>query len=250
MLSGSSAPFLNLAFIGLGLYLLWQDRTAMRQMQSSPEERWIGSFLILSGILIFPVIQAWLSLQAFVMMLIVLGICLGSWGGNFVRCYSLAILLLGLGIYPDLMFLAYLIQDMLVPKQWLENSMAWLGSLGLQALGQPATASQDLLQLPGGAVQVQPGCSGFDMAFILGATGFVIGTFFSRRWTETLKLMAMGIGLAFALNVPRIMLLAIASVHWGKASFEFWHGQVGGQIFAMILFTLYYYIAMMMVDHA
>jgi exosortase/archaeosortase family protein len=248
MLSGSSAPFLNLGFIGLGLYLFWQDRTAMRQMRSSQEERWLGSFLILAGILLFPVMNAWLSLQAFIMMLIVLGICLGSWGRNFLRCYFLVILLLGVGIYPDLMFLAYLMQNMLMPEQWLENAMAWLGSLGLQALGQPATASQDLLQLPGGAVQIQPGCNGFDMAFILGATGFLIGTFFRRRWLETLTLIVMGVGLAFALNVPRIMLLAISSVYWGKASFEFWHGQIGGQIFAMILFTLYYYMAMAMVD--
>jgi exosortase/archaeosortase family protein len=61
-------------------------------------------------------------------------------------------------------------------------------------------------------------------------------------------LIVMGWTVAMVLNVPRIMLLAIASVYWGEHSFEFWHGPIGGQMFSAVMFTVYYYIAMWLVD--
>jgi hypothetical protein len=47
-----------------------------------------------------------------------------------------------------------------------------------------------------------------------------------------------------------VMLLAIASVYWGKASFEFWHGPIGGQMFAMVLFTIFHYMVMYVVGRS
>ena len=44
--------------------------------------------------------------------------------------------------------------------------------------------------------------------------------------------MTIGIVLALAFNVPRIVLMTLAVVYWGKDAFEFWHGAWGGQIFS------------------
>ncbi|MFM2432056.1 MAG: cyanoexosortase, partial [Cyanobacteriota bacterium] len=119
----------------------------------------------------------------------------------------------------------------------------------LQAFGQADHGHPGAyVLLPAGAVWVGPGCSGFSMALVLLGTGFLIGKFTGMTWRKTLGIMLIGWFLAMIFNVPRIMLLAIASVYWGKQSFEFWHGPIGGQIFAGVLFTIYYYAAMWIID--
>jgi exosortase/archaeosortase family protein len=118
----------------------------------------------------------------------------------------------------------------------------------LRAIGFKANSLGAQLSLPEGAVLVASGCSGFDMSFTLMATGWLMGLFYRLRGRKTLLIMVSGVVLAMTLNVPRIMLLAISSVYWGKASFEFWHGPVGGQIFASVLFTIFYYLVMWIVN--
>ena len=93
---------------------------------------------------------------------------------------------------------------------------------------------------------MRPGCNGFDMAFVLAGVGVIMGLFFKRSWSKIVALVAAGVSIALVFNVPRIMLLAFAVVYWGKESFEFWHGAIGGQIFATMLLTVYYYVAMAM----
>ena len=56
--------------------------------------------------------------------------------------------------------------------------------------------------------------------------------------------MTIGIVLALAFNVPRIVLMTLAVVYWGKDAFEFWYGAWGGQIFSAIVMTTYYQIIM------
>ncbi|HEY9880475.1 MAG TPA: archaeosortase/exosortase family protein, partial [Leptolyngbyaceae cyanobacterium] len=76
----------------------------------------------------------------------------------------------------------------------------------------------------------------------------IMGLFYKQRWYNTLAIMTMGIILALIFNIPRIMLLAIASVYWGKDAFKFWHGPWGGQIFASVLFTVFYYAVMALIN--
>lgn len=132
--------------------------------------------------------------------------------------------------------------------------MAWLGGNALSMIGQPVSVQGPFLSLsstmnPEKAVEVASGCSGFDMAFPIAGFAFIMGMFFKQSWRKTFALMAIGVVLALAFNVPRIMLLAFAVVYWGKDSFEFWHGPIGGQIFSMIMLTAYYYIAMAIINY-
>ncbi|MBD2021735.1 archaeosortase/exosortase family protein, partial [Leptolyngbya sp. FACHB-36] len=122
--------------------------------------------------------------------------------------------------------------------------MAWCGAGALRVIGQPAVVQGTLVSLPGGSVEVAWGCNGFNMAFTMAAAGLIMGLFLNQSRLQTIGLMAIGIVLALVFNVPRIMLLTLASVYWGKAAFEFWHGPWGGQIFTGVLFTVYYYAVM------
>jgi exosortase/archaeosortase family protein len=131
-----------------------------------------------------------------------------------------------------------------LPPQILERFMAWGGSLGLLAIGQPAVLQGTTISLPGGTVDVQWGCNGFDMAVTMGVASLVLGLFLKQNAPKVIGMVAVGMMLALLFNVPRIMLLAMSAAYWGKASFNFWHGIWGGQIFSTILFTIYYYVVM------
>lgn len=249
-LAGSANLIINLAFLYFGLSVFWQQRGQLAQVQVQEDDRWIGYALVTGAGVMFPLVRSSVSMQALVVMVIWLGGMMSSWGLPVLRRNGLALGLMLVSLYPDLNYLADKIWRFMTPPDLLENWMAWLGSVGLQGIGYRAVAEEALVRLPQGAVLVGAGCSGFAMALTLALSGWALGLFMglNRRTIELLS--AIGVGLALVLNVPRIMLLAIASIYWGKASFEFWHGPIGGQIFAGILFTIYYYVAMWLIDRS
>jgi exosortase len=248
-LSGSSSPMLNWGFLFLGVQALWQQRHQLATLNRSVDERLGGYFLILGGTIAFPFCLDKISLQAFVCALIVVGIFWSCWGLEALTKQKFPVLLILFSIYPDLLFISNQTWRVLTPHNLLENNMAWIGSLALNAIGQPdAVAIGSIVKLPAGAVEVASGCSGFDMAFVLAGTGLLLGLFLKETKIKIIGLIFAGILLALVLNVPRIVLLTFASVYWGKDSFEFWHGPIGGQIFASVLLTIYYYLAMWLVS--
>jgi exosortase/archaeosortase family protein len=248
----SSTPILNLGFLYLAIHMLWQARHHLSTFQATEEDQLIGHMLILGSSALFPFCLSTLSLQAVICMLILIGIAWSTWGVIFFRNYALASLLILISVYPSLTFLSNLLRHFFT-RDGLEQVMAWVSSLTLQAFGQPAVAQGTLLSLsetfnPGKSVEVGSACSGFDMAFTLAGTGLILGLFLKQRWPAICLMMISGVMLALVLNIPRIMLLAFAVVYWGKDSFEFWHGPIGGQIFAALLFTIYYYLVMWVID--
>lgn len=254
-LGGSSNLILNTSFLYIGLEILWRQRHQLAVSPASEEDRLIGHFLILGGIAAFPLSLSSASLQAFVWAIVLVGIAFSSWGWEFFKKNWLVVSLLLIGIYPDLNFLANQIWRILTPHNLLENLMAWAGSGALRLIGQAATAiiattveEATYIVLPSGSVEVAPGCSGFDMAFTLTGTGFILGLFFRQSWLKIASLIGAGIAIALVFNIPRVMLVTMAAVYWGKASFDFWHGPIGGQIFASILLTIYYYLAMWIIN--
>ena len=250
--SGGSGFLLNAGFIYLGLDILWKNRQQLMAEPAPQEERVLGYVLILGGAACFPLCLASVSLQALICVVVLLGIAICNWGIAIVQKHPLAIALILVSVYPDLGFLGNTLRRTLTGKQ-LEILMAWLGGVALSAIGQPVSVEGPILSLsttidPKKAVEVASGCSGFDMAFPIAGFGLIMGMFFKQSWRKIAALIAIGVALALAFNVPRIMLLAFAVVYWGKDSFEFWHGPIGGQIFATIMLTMYYYIAMAIIS--
>jgi exosortase/archaeosortase family protein len=83
----------------------------------------------------------------------------------------------------------------------------------------------------------------------MSVASLVLGLFLKQSFAKLAGMVAIGMVLALLFNLPRIMLLALSEAYWGSASFDFWHGIWGGQIFSTILFTIYYYVVMALVKH-
>ncbi|HIK16419.1 MAG TPA: cyanoexosortase C [Leptolyngbyaceae cyanobacterium M33_DOE_097] len=243
-IDGKSTVILNLGFLHLGITQLWQHRSQLSQQRPHEDERFVGHFLISCGALSLPFCLESASLQAFVVMLVLGGVLYSSFGMQVFKNFPLSCGMLFASVYPDWAFLSNYIFHFLTGPNFLENIMAVVGKHALTLIGQPAIAEGPYINLPTGSVLIGSGCTGFDMAFSIAGFSFLMGIWMKQPWTRIAIGMFFGIVLAFILNIPRIMLLTFAVVYWGKDAFEFWHGGWGGQIFAGVLFTVYYYILM------
>jgi exosortase len=233
--------------IGLGLHMLWQKRSQLTNLQVSEADRLLGHLLIIGGVILAPVAFFAEWSQRLDWAIILIGIACSCWGLTFFKLNPLPIFLIGMGLIPEPFRLGKAMWETFLPPQVLERFMAWGGGIGLQAIGQPATVQGTTISLPGGTVDVQWACNGFDMAVTMGVASLVLGLFLKQSVSKLIGMVALGMVLALLFNFPRIMLLALSEAYWGKASFDFWHGVWGGQIFSTILFTIYYYAVMALV---
>jgi exosortase/archaeosortase family protein len=252
IISGKSDSILNFGLIFLGLQTIHSQRHKLRELQSvGGDDRFLGYGLMLTGIVTFIFFHSIMfsgSFQAMAIILLLLGIGGSTWGLGFFGLFPASIVYILIAVYPDTAFIAIRVCRFFTSEDMLEQVMAWLGALQLQIIGYKAIAQGLYVKLPEGAVQVGPGCSGFDMAYTLMGCSFLFGQFMQVSWRRIWGLIAVAWVLAMICNMPRISLLAIASVYWGKASFDFWHGPIGGQIFSAVMFTIYYYVAMWLVE--
>jgi exosortase len=247
---GSAGLPLIVAVVFLGFQELWKKRNELSRTPVLDEDRLLGHILILSGVLLFPVCRFEIWPQALIWLLVLAGIACSCWGVSFFWRYPLPILLILLSVYPKPGVMVRILWQTFTPPQLLENLMAWAGTHALRAIGQPATVIDNVVALPAGAVKVDWGCNGFNMAFTMATAGLIMGLLLKQSWFKVSGFIVVGAILALIFNVPRIMLLAIASVYWGEASFKFWHGPWGGQMFAGVLFTVYYYAVMWIVNRS
>lgn len=241
-LHGSGSIFMAAA-LGLGLYRLWQQRSELATLEADESDRMLGYFLIGVSLLLLPLGFTTLWMQRLIWLQSFAGIALSTWGAGVFGCYPIPVFLIVLGLFPEPTAVGMTLWKTFTPPQMLERLMAWSGTLGLQAMGQPAVLADAVsIALPGGAVRVDWGCSGFDMATMMAIASLVVGLALREPIAKVVLMVAIGIALALIANIPRIMLLALSEAYWGKSAFEFWHGPWGGQIFAGIMFTIYYYV--------
>lgn len=234
----------SLLLVGLacfGAYQLWQKHPELEKMEVSEEDRWLGHMILAIAIVASPwCFQAeWLQKLDFYVILF--GIALSSWGFSFFSRYPLPIFLIFVGIFPEPTAVGQAIWTTFTPTGGLERFMAWSGGIGLKLIGQDAQVSRDIIYLADGAVRVDWGCNGFDLATIAASASLLLGIFWKQPFGKVCLFVVMGIFFSLLANIPRIMLMTLASVYWGHDSFEFWHGFWGGQIFLSILFTVHYY---------
>lgn len=242
-LSGSSYPLLNFACLFLGLQVVLRHSKRAEKLEPSSEDVYLGALAIVGCCILFFISLSSASLQAISSAGILVGILLSLYGGSIFACYPLKLTLFLVSLYPNLGFPLNSIRQLLVGDLF-ERISAVSGGWALNLIGQEPTVEGIFIHLGDGAVKVDPGCTGFDMAIAIAGLVMLLGFYLKLRWTKTVLLVAIGVGLSLLLNIPRIMILANASVYWGEDSFYFWHNSWGGQIFSGILFTIYYYIAM------
>jgi exosortase/archaeosortase family protein len=251
ILEGKSDSILNFGLIALALQTIHHQRQKLTTLAVGSDDRFMGYVLMLAGIvtfIFFHSVNFSGSFQALAVMLILCGIAGSTWGLAFFPLFPASIVYLLIAVYPDTAFIAIRVCRFFTSEDMLERIMASLGALQLNIIGYKAIAEGLYVKLPEGAVIVGPGCSGFDMAYTIMGCSFLFGRFMTVSWRRIAALIAVAWVLAMVCNMPRIALLAIASVYWGEHSFEFWHGPIGGQMFSAVMFTVYYYIAMWLVD--
>jgi exosortase/archaeosortase family protein len=241
---GTSDLFLVPGMAYLGFQGVWQQRQILDQQTASPEDRFLGYLLIFAAVLAFPFCRFDTWSQAVVWVLALAGIACSTWGLGFLKDYPLQCGLIIIGTYPNFVFVAEEFGRVALAHNALENWMAQAGGTALVWLGHHATVKENYIFLANGGVEVKSACNGLDMAVTVAAFGFLMSLFMKQPMARTIAIGIMGLLLGLLFNVPRIMVMTFASVYWGKASFEFWHGSIGGQIFSTILLTVFYYIAM------
>lgn len=243
LIQGVSFPLLSLTAAYLAFQELWQQRQSLARLSACKKHRSLGHALILFGVTLFPFCLDKVWSQAIAWFLILVGIALSTWGAEFFKQYSSSVLLILLSAHPGLMILLGHIWRAATPEGVLDRLTAAITAISLRCLGQPAVAQGRFIELPTGGVEVLWGCNGFDLAVTIAFAGLLTGIFFKQSWKQTLVLVIVGTLLGFLLNVPRIALLTIASAYWGDSAFSFWHDGLGGQIFSLLLFGIYYYIS-------
>ncbi len=243
-MAGATSWFLILIMLGFIGAELWQQRSLIEKIAPTHEDRTLGHVLIIFGIFLYPFCRFALWSQAIVWLMILLGIVISTWGLSFLFQHKLSTFFLCLTAYPRLGIISRAAWEFFFPPFALEGVMAKSATVGLNSLGFQSVADGRFILFPKGAVEVGWGCNGLDMAITVAAIGLFIGLIFKQSLREITKFMTIGILMAFLANIPRLMLVAVAYVYWGKAWFQFWHGFWGGQVFATVLITFYYYSVM------
>jgi exosortase/archaeosortase family protein len=250
-MGGSSGLVLALGALYLGLAELWQRRQQLRQLTAGPEDHLLGSLLIVSGTLLFPVFQAFWSQTIFV-ALILSGIATSLWGIPFFTRYYRPALLILISLYPRPGAVASGFLATINLSNSLETFMAWGSSQALSLIGIPAIHQGRFVYIVDSGfkgVEITSGCNGFNMAFAVAVTGLLLGLFMKQDVKRTIAAMLAGVMLMPLVNIPRIMVLTLASVYWGETWFNFWHTW-GGQMFTTLLLTVYYYLFMAITTNA
>ena len=243
-----AASLLLIALAGFGFFQLWQKRDDLANMTANSEDKFLGYALIIGSIIAVPFCISVEWQQKLVFYIFLTGVALCSWGFVFFKKYPMATFLIFAGFFPQPTTFGKMVWNAFTPQNGLERFMAHAGAIGLQAIGQVPEVTWDVISLPTGSVRVDWGCSGFDLATIAAVTSLLLGIFWKQPMWKTSLFVLMGIIFSLIANVPRIMLMTLASVYWGPESFEFWHGFWGGQIFLSILFTVHYYAMLALLD--
>ncbi|OKH10833.1 cyanoexosortase C [[Limnothrix rosea] IAM M-220] len=243
-----AASLLLVALAGFGFFQLWQKREQLSQLKASEEDKILGYILISVAIAAVPFCLSVEWHQKIIFYIFLTGTAFSTWGFGFFKRYPLPTFLIFMGFFPQPTIFGKMVWTAFTPEAGLERFMAIAGAAGLKVIGQTPSVQWDIISLPDGSVRVDWGCSGFDLATIAAVTSLLLGIFWKQPMWKTSLFVLMGIAFSLIANVPRIMLMTLASVYWGPESFEFWHGFWGGQIFLSILFTVHYYAMLALLD--
>ncbi|MGF1523894.1 MAG: cyanoexosortase C [Leptolyngbyaceae cyanobacterium] len=249
-LAGAVSWFLiaaMLLFISIDLY---QKRTVLQKYVAPEEDKIIGYALIISGVLAYPFCRFAIWPQALLWLVIMLGIIISTWGLGFFTQNKLSTIFLCFTVYPRLGILSRAAWEFFVPPYALENLMAQGASFALKNIGFQVSTDGRFMVFPQGMVEVGWGCNGLDMAITIAFAGLFLGLIFRQTVASVTQFIAIGILISLIANIPRLMLVSIAYVYWGKGWFNFWHGFWGGQVFSACLFTLYYYLVVFLTKPA
>jgi exosortase/archaeosortase family protein len=245
-IQGSSILLVFLTVV-FGIWQLWRSWRSINQLQASEEDVWLGHVLLLSGIALLPFSFGLAWLMPLACAVILMGIACSSWGVRFFQQYWISCGLIMLGLIPNPGVIAHHLLAALMPPLILESITAHMAGWVLWAMRQPVQIHGPVIALATSSVEVNWGCTPFNLSTAVALAGLLAGLFMRLNWRRTSLMMTIGVAICVILNTPRIAFLAIAKAYWGDWWFDFWHAGWGAQIFSMTVFTIYYYVVMAMI---
>lgn len=105
--------------------------------------------------------------------------------------------------------------------------------------GVPAIAMGNVIELPTGLLGVNEACSGIRSLQSTLMASLFLGGLYRLRWFPRISLVALGVGIAFLLNVVRTVFLSWQGAFNGIEATEKWHDSAGFAILVAVLVCLW-----------
>ncbi|AGY60513.1 exosortase/archaeosortase family protein [Gloeobacter kilaueensis] len=227
-------------------YLVSRQKNLLGAPPAAAVFQALGLFVLACGL--FLVQLPALSLQNLAFCLALTGLALFRWGRTAVD--SLARPLLIVAMIMSINGLA----DGWLPAytpvvQWLQHLVAGLGAYLLWMAGLPVVLKETVITVGGlGGVDVNANCSGIRSLLEVGTLAAVaIMTISRRSWLDNLRYFLLCELVVLALNVLRILLLAVAIAYTNPHTFEALHEGWGASLYGsgisavIVLFTSWYF---------
>jgi cyanoexosortase A len=224
---------LSLIFWGVIVRLIWQKRANLT-MQSGWFSCTIGSLLM--GLLLSKSMSLFPAESEFIRLFpgfagLALALVTTGWKLSLYR-RELAIVVL-LMLPPGL--LGHLLE--LAIGSSIQKIIAQSAAFVMHYFGVSLIAQDITIFLKTGAIKVEYACTGIPIwILLLQLSGLIIIGLGLKR-TELISMLIMATGLTWVLATIRVVVMA--SVMTQPASFEYWHGTAGGQIFSTIAIVLF-----------
>lgn len=103
----------------------------------------------------------------------------------------------------------------------------------------PALAYGNIIQLPGGSLEVDGACSGFQSLQATLMITLFLGALYQTSIYRRALLLAFGVALAFAGNVSRAFTLSLVAYNQGIQKIELWHDPTGYVILALCFLLIW-----------
>jgi exosortase/archaeosortase family protein len=229
------------------LCLVW-ERRASTPATGNPVSRAIGSLLILVSV-VGPIVRPeYGPVDRVLPLLAGGGLLLLAGGLPVVAWHRAGVVLLSL---PLINPLPKAVQDLIAPTHFTAESAMVI----VRAMGKPATLEGDTIVLPGGTLDVLPGCSGLlgiSRLWVLAVLAIALfspsppltptghtppsspkNSWVSSLWSAGLVVVLSATLVGFLMNAMRIALLAGTAARGDDAAFEYWHQGRGAEFFSL-----------------
>lgn len=231
--NNSDQLLLNLIFWGTIVRLIGQKRTCLK-IQRNWFSATIGSLLM--GLILSKSISLFPAESEFIRLFpgfagLALALVTTGWKLSLYRREFAIVMLLMLppGLLGRLVELAI---GSSIQKIIAQSAAFLMHYFGVNLIAQGST-----IVFKTSAVKVEYACTGIPIWILLLQLSGLIMIGLGLKRTELMSMLAMATGLTWALATIRVVVMA--SVMTQPASFEYWHGTAGGQIFSTIAIVLF-----------
>ncbi|BAC89119.1 exosortase/archaeosortase family protein [Gloeobacter violaceus] len=227
-------------------YLFVCGRATLLEASASPFFQGIGLACLMGGLLLVQLPA--LSVQSLAFCFALAGLALLRWGDAALRRLAKPFVIVTLAM------LTSGLADSWLPRYtpvvlWLQQLVAGLAAYALWMAGFAVEWQQTVIRLGDtGGVDVNAACSGVRSLLEIGVLATAaIFTLSRRSRRDNGFYLALCAALVLALNAGRVLLLAVASVYWGRPLFDALHEGWGAQLYsggisaATVLFTCWYF---------